>query len=121
MRASNYHNEPQFLPKHRKHQPSHALPGTTTTTSLLDPARLTTLSHSTIVGHAYHPASSSAANKLEQVQTRFNKQIDRLIQFIGGGADEVGDEEIEDHRWMQRQRQAIEERVSRSKNRGGCA
>jgi hypothetical protein len=58
------------------------------------------------------------------VQTRFNKQIDRLIQFIGGGgggADEVGDEEIEDHRWMQRQRQAIEERVSRSKNRGGCA
>jgi hypothetical protein len=76
------------------------------------------------VGHAYHPASSSAAHKLDQVQTRFNKQIDRLIQFIGGGgggADEVGDEEIEDHRWMQRQRQAIEERVSRSKNRGGCA
>jgi hypothetical protein len=74
------------------------------------------------VGHAYHPASSSAAHKLEQVQTRFNKQIDRLIQFIGGGgAEEVGDEEIEDQRWMQRQRQAIEERVSRSKTRGGCA
>jgi hypothetical protein len=35
------------------------------------------------------------------VQTRFNKQIDRLIQFIGGGADELGDD-IEDHRWMQR-------------------
>jgi hypothetical protein len=76
------------------------------------------------VGHAYHPASSSAAHKLEQVQTRFNKQIDRLIQFIGGGggADEVGgDDDIDDQRWMQRQRQAIEERVSRSKNRVGCA
>ena len=74
------------------------------------------------MGNAYQ--ASSAAYKLEQVQTRFNKQIDRLIQFIGGGGggtDEVGDEEIEDHRWMQRQRQAIEERVSRSKNRGGCA
>jgi len=57
------------------------------------------------------------------VQTRFNKQIDRLIQFIGGGvgAEEVDDEEIEDQKWMQRQRQAIEERVSRSKTRGGCA
>jgi hypothetical protein len=70
-------------------------------------ATMTTLSQS-----AFLPNEKYQGTKLDHLQTRFNSEIDRLIEYID-------DDYVEDKIWLNRQRQAIDERVRRSKSRSG--
>jgi hypothetical protein len=76
-------------------------------------AALTTLSHSTII-----PTPNSGGllgyNKLEDLQYRFNNEIDRLIEFIDDGEEEYGQ-----YRYGKRARKEGERSKSRSGNNHG--
>jgi len=61
---------------------------------------------------AFLPNEKYQGTKLDHLQTRFNSEIDRLIEYID-------DDYVEDKIWLNRQRQAIDERVRRSKSRSG--